>query len=190
MSENTNNAESTIAKISNKKVYSLLAAGFLLILILTTAFIFQIKEKARRSEITQNQGLLEIIDSRIQPKFDRLELARNPKTREQGLMYRTEMCDRCGMIFDMGINQPVTFWMKNTNLPLAMIFVDQTGKIVNVVKEAKPNQTDEVYPSRSDARYIIEIKSSSLSLFNFNIGQNLDIPYLITNSVDYEGLRG
>jgi len=67
-----------------------------------------------------------------------VELAITPAQQEQGLMYRRSMAPDAGMLFDFGHPQPTTFWMKNTLIPLDMLFVGADGRIANIHERAVP----------------------------------------------------
>jgi len=58
-----------------------------------------------------------------------VEMAVTPEEQEQGLMYRRELADGKGMLFDMGEERPAVFWMKNTYVSLDMIFIRADGSI-------------------------------------------------------------
>ncbi len=69
----------------------------------------------------------------------KVEVAATPEHWAQGLMYRTELADDAGMIFEMG--QPprvVSFWMKNTLIPLDMVFIGEDGRIAHIHRNAQP----------------------------------------------------
>ncbi len=68
----------------------------------------------------------------------RVELAATPEQQEKGLMFRTAMAPDEGMIFPMSNGQPATFWMKNTVIPLDIIFIDLNGRISNIAANARP----------------------------------------------------
>ena len=78
-----------------------------------------------------------------------LEIAVTPDEKQKGLMNRPSLPANRGMVFVFRPSQKVTFWMKDTLIPLDMIFV-QKGKIVKIVKNAIPNQTEILYPSDSE----------------------------------------
>ena len=67
-----------------------------------------------------------------------VEVADTDKTREQGLMFRKFMAPGRGMLFDFKRPQEVAFWMKNTLIPLDMLFIAQDGRIVYIAHEATP----------------------------------------------------
>ena len=68
----------------------------------------------------------------------RVELAITPEEQRQGLMFREALGRLEGMLFVYDRQQPLSFWMRNTLIPLDMIFIDETGTVVNVHAEAVP----------------------------------------------------
>lgn len=67
-----------------------------------------------------------------------VEIAATHDARTRGLMWRRELADGKGMLFIFKSEQPLTFWMKNTLIPLDMIFIDRDLKIVGAVERAEP----------------------------------------------------
>jgi len=67
-----------------------------------------------------------------------IELADTNKERAQGLMFRESMARQAGMLFVYEYPQRAVFWMKNTLIPLDMIFVDRTGRVTTVHHQAIP----------------------------------------------------
>jgi len=68
-----------------------------------------------------------------------VEFADDPITRRQGLMFREQMADTAGMLFDFETKVTVNMWMKNTLIPLDMIFLDEHGRVVSIARNAKPH---------------------------------------------------
>jgi Uncharacterized conserved protein len=85
-----------------------------------------------------------------------VELAVTPSERAQGLMHRTELAPDAGMLFDFGEARPVTMWMRNTPLPLDMLFVGEDGKILKIAERTKPESDDLIY-SGDAVRFVLEI---------------------------------
>jgi hypothetical protein len=68
----------------------------------------------------------------------KVEVADTPASRERGLMFRRHLAANQGMLFDFKTVQPVSFWMKNTLIPLDMVFVGADGRIVSIARNATP----------------------------------------------------
>jgi uncharacterized membrane protein (UPF0127 family) len=80
---------------------------------------------------------LEIVTEKGRVRLQ-VEVARNDRQREIGLMFRRTMAPDHGMLFDFKTPQPVYFWMKNTYLPLDMLFIDASGRVVAIAANAAP----------------------------------------------------
>jgi uncharacterized membrane protein (UPF0127 family) len=72
----------------------------------------------------------------------RVEVARTAAEQEKGLMFRRSLAPNSGMIFPFNPPQPVSFWMKNTWIPLDLIFIRQDGTIARIAANAKPESLD------------------------------------------------
>ncbi len=89
-----------------------------------------------------------------------VEIADTDATRERGLMYRRELPDGHGMLFDFFKDQPVGFWMKNTYIPLDMIFIRSDGRIVSIAENTEP-LSERVIPSAAPVRAVLEVKGGT-----------------------------
>lgn len=85
-----------------------------------------------------------------------VEVVDTPESRAQGLMYRQELADDAGMLFDFKGEQPVSFWMRNTFIPLDMIFVDAKGVVKNIHVNARPHDPTGI-PSDGPVQFVLEI---------------------------------
>jgi len=104
-----------------------------------------------------------------------LEPAMSPAARRRGLMQRQSLPAGHGMIFDFGSDQPVVMWMKNTPLPLDMIFVNAQGEVVDLITRTTP--LSETYlPARRPARYVIEINAGEAEAAGLAPGARLRLP--------------
>ena len=85
-----------------------------------------------------------------------VEIADTDEERARGLMYRTTLGDKEGMLFDFKTPQPVSFWMKNTLIPLDLIFIGADGHIVSIARNARPKSTRHI-PSGGSVLAVLEI---------------------------------
>ncbi len=85
-----------------------------------------------------------------------VELARHVEERTFGLMYRRELAPEAGMLFLFEENAPRAFWMKNTLIPLDMLFIDDAGRVVGLVERAEPLTTSPRDPG-VPSRYVLEV---------------------------------
>ena len=67
-----------------------------------------------------------------------VEIADTDQARERGLMFRKHLAGGEGMLFDFKTPQPVAFWMKNTLIPLDMLFIAPDGRVVSIARRATP----------------------------------------------------
>ena len=87
-----------------------------------------------------------------------IEIANNEAETTQGLMYRRTMPDSCGMVFVFPDSQPRNFWMKNTYLPLDILYLDESKKIVTIQANRTPF-SEEAIPSFENAKYVLEVNA-------------------------------
>jgi uncharacterized membrane protein (UPF0127 family) len=85
-----------------------------------------------------------------------VQVVDTPESRAQGLMFVTELADDAGMLFDFKEERPVSFWMRNTFIPLDMIFVGADGLVRNVHVNARPHDVTSI-PSDGPVQYVLEI---------------------------------
>ncbi len=74
-----------------------------------------------------------------------VEFAQTEEQRRIGLMFRKELPDGEGMLFDFGRSQPVAMWMRNTIVPLDMIFIRADGTVANIAKNTTPFSEQSIY---------------------------------------------
>lgn len=91
---------------------------------------------------------------------------------EQGLMYRRKMADDAGMIFDFGDDDIRVFWMKNTYLPLDMLFVDSSGTVRHIITGARPF-SEERLPSQARVRYVVEVNAGTVEKWSIDVGDRV-----------------
>lgn len=126
---------------------------------------------AQSSEITFQKSSLVVVTASREIKFD-VELALNDAERARGLMYREKLGPYDGMLFDFHQDAPVSFWMKNTLIPLDMVFIAGDGTIKHVHANAVPLSTDAI-PSQFPVRAVLEINGGSARLLGIKPGDKV-----------------
>ncbi|OFW98188.1 MAG: hypothetical protein A3D94_19240 [Alphaproteobacteria bacterium RIFCSPHIGHO2_12_FULL_66_14] len=104
-----------------------------------------------------------------------VDLATNDAERSHGLMFRKSLGPYEGMLFDFHQEQPVTFWMKNTLIPLDMIFIAADGTIRHIHSNAVPLSTDTI-PSKFPVRGVLEINGGNAKLLGLKPGDKVKHP--------------
>jgi uncharacterized membrane protein (UPF0127 family) len=104
----------------------------------------------------------------------RAEIAHTQEERNNGLMYRKKLPDGEGMLFVFEADQVLSFWMKNTYIPLSIAFIAHDGKIIDI-KDMYPHDTNSVVSSRS-ARYALETPQGWFSRAGVRTGDTVKIP--------------
>ena len=98
---------------------------------------------------------LEIVTSTGRHAFQ-VEIADNDATRERGLMDRRFMAADHGMLFEFDREAPVSFWMKNTYIPLDMLFIRGDGRIARIAENTEPLSERNI-PSGAPVRAVLEV---------------------------------
>lgn len=101
-----------------------------------------------------------------------VEVATNNAEREQGLMNRDEMKPDRGMLFDFGQSRPVFMWMKNTYLPLDMLFIADNGKITHIRQNTLPLSED-IIDSHGAVRFVLEINGGVSETLGIEVGDTV-----------------
>jgi uncharacterized membrane protein (UPF0127 family) len=106
-----------------------------------------------------------------------IEIADNDAAREHGLMDRTEMAADHGMLFVFQDDAPRAFWMKNTKIPLDMLFFDADRRLVSVQHDVPPCTADPcpAYSSGAPARYVLELNGGQARKLGLAPGDEMQI---------------
>jgi uncharacterized protein len=129
---------------------------------------------AQSHEITFKKSSLVVVTGARDIKFD-VELALNDAERSRGLMFREKLGPYDGMLFDFHQDAPVSFWMKNTLIPLDMVFIAGDGTVKHVHANAVPLSTDAI-PSQFPVRAVLEINGGSARLLGIKPGDKVKHP--------------
>jgi uncharacterized membrane protein (UPF0127 family) len=113
-------------------------------------------------------------DGALRARFQ-AELADDPAERSQGLMYRQELGKDRGMLFIFPQDTEGPFWMKNTLIPLDIIFIGADKKIVSISERATPQTTTPREPA-GPYRYVLEIEGGRSDELNVQAGDGVEFP--------------
>ncbi len=105
----------------------------------------------------------------------RLELARTPEEQGQGLMFRESLPEKAGMLFLFGDKGVHRFWMKNTMIPLDMVWMDAEGKVLFVSADTPPCKADPCpsYGPESSAASVLEVAGGKAAREKIVVGSVL-----------------
>ena len=115
------------------------------------------------------------IESATGPHKFHVELATTPKQLEQGLMFRRNLAPDAGMLFDFRAPSPVSMWMKNTFIPLDMLFIDNRGRIINIAERAVPQSLDTI-AAAAPARAVLEVNGGTAARLGIRPGDRVVFP--------------
>lgn len=101
-----------------------------------------------------------------------VEVAETPEQRERGLMFRETMAADRGMIFDYHRDVAISMWMKNTILPLDMVFISVDGTVFDVVKGAVPYSLD-IIESGGMVRAVLEVNAGIVDRLDIRRGDKV-----------------
>lgn len=101
-----------------------------------------------------------------------VEMAITPEQQGRGLMNRAEMAPDAGMLFPFDPPRVASFWMKNTLIPLDMLFIDETGRIVRIAERTTPMSTESV-PSGGPVRAVLELNGGVTALLGIAPGDRV-----------------
>ncbi len=104
-----------------------------------------------------------------------VELAETPAQMEQGLMFRRSLAPDAGMLFVYPAPTVAMMWMKNTLIPLDMLFVDKTGRIVNIAERTVPESLD-VIAAAAPVRAVIELNGGTAARLGIKPGDEVRYP--------------
>ena len=104
-----------------------------------------------------------------------VEVAANDLQRARGLMFREQMAADHGMLFVFESEGERYFWMKNTPLPLDIIYIAENGRIVSIAADTEPF-SEAVIPSRKPARFVLELNAGTARKQGIAIGDTVSSP--------------
>jgi len=106
-----------------------------------------------------------------------VELAVTPEEHARGLMFRREVPEGKGMLFDFQYDMPVAFWMKNTYVSLDMIFIRSDGRILRIAERTEPLSERNI-PSGGPVRWVLEVVAGTAKKFGIAAGDQVGGAFL------------
>jgi len=113
----------------------------------------------------------------------KVEIADTAQARELGLMYRQHLDENAGMLFVFKQPQHLTFWMKNTEIPLDMIFAAPDGTVVGIVADAEPFSERQLSVG-GDSQYVLEVNGGFAQRHGIKPGDRLQFLGLTPEAKD------
>jgi len=106
-----------------------------------------------------------------------VDIADDDNERARGLMFVEHMDDDKGMLFIFSNEQPRSFWMKNTKIPLDIFYFDEQLKLVSVSENTRPCRTAQCrsYPSTGPAKYVLELNGGKAKELGVTAGSQLTL---------------
>lgn len=119
------------------------------------------------------QGELRFLDKKDNLLYNLdIEIADDDARRTQGLMYRDSMAENMAMLFVLPDEREQSFWMKNTIMPLDIIYVNAKNQIITVQKNTVPYSEDSV-PSNGPAQYVVEVNAGFCDRHSIKVGDHI-----------------
>jgi uncharacterized membrane protein (UPF0127 family) len=104
-----------------------------------------------------------------------VEVMRTPDERAKGLMYRRELPEGRGMLFDFSPEQNVSMWMKNTYISLDMIFIRADGRILRIAENTRP-ESEAIIPAGGPVRGVLEVIAGTAKKYGIAPGDKVAHP--------------
>jgi uncharacterized protein len=116
----------------------------------------------------------------INGKCYKLEIAKSYNERTRGLMYRQSLSEETGMLFIFPSSSKHSFWMKNTLIPLDIIWISSKNIIVHINHNTPPCKNDPCpsYSPSEEALFVLEINANQAKINNLNEGDKVNLNYI------------
>lgn len=179
----SNKKTKLMAGARRKKSFRILTILIIVVVAVFLVFtnILRDNNKEDKQQIVQNYSAFEFTkegeltftssDSEFIAKID-IEIAEDDEARGQGLMYRNKLQESQGMFFIFNLEQPQSFWMRNTPLSLDIIFVNKNNEIVKIHKDTTPF-SESSYASLKPALYVVEVIAGYTETYGIKEGDKI-----------------
>jgi hypothetical protein len=115
------------------------------------------------------------IESAGGPHKFTVEIATTPAQMEQGLMFRRKLAPDAGMLFVFKTPSKASMWMKNTYIPLDMLFIDPEGRVINIAERRVPQSLDTI-GAAAPARAVLELNGGTAQRLGIKPGDRVRSP--------------
>lgn len=129
------------------------------------------RERKKEAAVQERLERLEVVGPAGAHVFQ-VEVMRTDADRSKGLMFRQFMPQDRGMLFDFEREMPVSMWMRNTYIPLDMLFIKANGRVHRVHERAQPLDETPI-PAGSDVRYVLEINGGVAAKLGIKAGDQI-----------------
>jgi uncharacterized membrane protein (UPF0127 family) len=143
-------------------------------LLLSALFVMSASAELIRPSIATEQQTLEIASKSGVHVFS-VELAVTDEERERGLMFRKQLPEGQGMLFDFKREQEVSMWMENTYVPLDMIFIRKDGRILRIAENTEP-LSRAIISSRGQVLAVLEVLGGTANKLGIAAGDRVGAP--------------
>jgi uncharacterized membrane protein (UPF0127 family) len=116
-----------------------------------------------------------VLETASGPHEFAVEVMRTHAELEKGLMFRKYLPENRGMLFDFKAEQPVMMWMKNTFLPLDMIFISRNGQVTAITENAEP-LSERIISSNGPVFGVLEVNAGTIAKIALKIGDHVEHP--------------
>lgn len=130
---------------------------------------------AAQGQVSFERARLEVATASGRRHAFEVEVAQSARQMAQGLMFRRVLAKDAGMLFDFGRPQPVSMWMKNTLIPLDMLFIDAEGRVIGIAERTIPMSTA-VISAPSPARAVLEVNAGTAAQLGIAAGDRIVHP--------------
>ena len=116
-----------------------------------------------------------IVNLKIKDQSYKIEMAVSSAQKIKGLSKRESLCKNCGMLFTFGFETQLPFWMKDTLIPLDMIWLDKNGTVVDIQTALETNSS-KIYQNQTPAQYVLELNANDSNKIGLKIGDTIQLP--------------
>lgn len=156
--------------MKRNKILAIIFIIFILSFFATQLYNFYLEANSKKAVLIAGQK-----------KFT-LDIARSETEKRLGLMFKRELCENCGMLFVFDREEEQSFWMKNTYIPLDIIFLSKDFRVNNLYENLKPSpdmtKEEDIEIVRGKAKYVIEINANSAKKAGIKEGEKLKLKFI------------